>query len=404
MREFLHSRFVPFIAAFGLGSFGTAILLRGWLGGVIVLIAAGFIGSVIIWGARRAESLRQRFRQQVHQPLQTAGGKSKALLALGAGSVSLVGLYALLGADSQAQTALANATDASPDGTLVLDSADIDRMATETMGVDDWTVSADAAMSEETAHLGEQEDTSHAGFLNAAIPAYLLFSGARSAWSTGNQYRQGSLSVKEGLLTVGADTATALARVIVVSSGARLAGMMVGGVPVIVLSGLAAGAAFEPVLRRMHAWLRGSQSELHERHIRNRLETLGRAFDRHRCLSTALYNLEKLRAQSETAKPLLTAPSWYSLWFPTLWTVMHEEYQGLEMREHHRLLEFFDLLQERLRDAVLRQDYGELGEIVYFNRQHLLTGLEKQLQTPTAAVDRALQQKGLRRRLSTADV
>lgn len=396
MRALLNSRMVQTLAAFALGGLVTAFALRGWVGVLMVSLALTLLSGAGYWVLRRARRLRKRWRQQVHQPLQIRGGPSKALLALGAGSVSLVGLYGLLGADSQAQEALASAAQWTSEEPPVLDSTDLDRIASDHSEVEQW------AESLSTSTTGDEG--SHETLLSAAIPAYVLFSGARSAWSAGRQYRRGSLSAKEGLRAVGADTATALARVIVVSSGARLAGMIVGGVPVIVLSGLAAGVAFEPALSRIHAWLLGDRSTMAEQHIRNRLGSLGRTFDKQRCLSTALFNLQSLKSESIAARPATSEPDWRSVLFPTLWTVVEEEYAELELREHERLQEFFDVLDERLRDAVLRRDYGELGEIVYFNRQHLLPGLEEQLQGPIAALDRALRQKGSKRRVSTADV
>ncbi|GEM_PF-4605789 len=404
------------LAAAASGSLLTAYMMQRWWGVVLVLAAAAALALLAGYLWRRSKRLRGRLKDAVRAPVKWSGQHPGRLALLGAGSISLVGLYSLLGGDAEARAAVEHL--APTRGELLNDPEAVSVDAGQWESVSQ-NMSLDAALegfegiswveeeslAEGLLEPGAQESPEDlagdrvVGSYGAVIPVFLLVSGLRSLWKRRGQMAEGHMTAKEALHAAGIDMVGSAGRIALFAGGAQAAGLLVGGVPVIVASGLLANMAGEPLLRRMQAWLRGDQGQLAQYNVRQRLEALGRSFDKQQLLPHALLNLERFveNAQSRQWVPKPPASSLRQQFFPSLADVLDEELYQLRIKQRQELDEFAEGLRNRLRDTMMRGDYCALGELLYLNRQVLLPGMENQVQKPLSQLDKALQRLGQNR-------
>ena len=424
-------------------SLTTAYILQRRSG---LLFAIVFLGAVT-FGARwlwyRSAKTREKLGSIARIPIRWTGEHGKSLALVGAGSVSLVGLYSLWGGTQEARAAVeqlyasSSASDRSfetmdgsgvgqgeileiPEAALSEVTLPIEEAYLETTAVsgdapwldmaEEWTatggVAESATMDNEGFHDSESSFADHdpaaskaVGTYGAVLPVILVVSGLRSLWKHGGDVRQGRMGTKEALRSVGIDMVGTGGRLALFAGGAQAAGLLVGGTPLVIAGGILANLAVEPVLKRMQAWLRGDQGSLALAHVQQKLEAVGRVFAKKELQGQALLNLERFveTAHRRHGVPEKPTRSLRQLLIPSFADVLEEELYTLRNQEQLQLDDFAQKLRERLRDTQLREDYRALGELLYLNRQILLPGMEASMQKPIAQLDRALQRLAQKR-------
>ena len=393
----------------------TAYTMQRWWGValVLVLVIGAAFGLRVLWA--RSATMRQQLVKTVHAPIQWTGQHKKPLLLAGMGTVSLVGLYSLWGGSEQARAAVEHladsaSLDAGSGEAVAIPAERLEAAAGELPGVNEavwYSEDAVVLQGEDFAITGEEtiavaddgwsennaETTRAVGSYGAVIPVIMAVSALRSLWKHGGEVSQGRLSPKEALRAVGVDMVGSGGRVALFAGGAQVAGLLVSGVPLIIAGGVLANLAGEPFLRRMQAVLKGDQGQLAQHNVQQKLEQTGKIFDQKQLLSRSLVNLEQFvkAAHAKNELPTPVQPSLRQLLFPNVADILDEELYKLRRDEKQQLDSFADELRKRLRDTLLRRDYRALGELLYLNRQVLLSGMESEMQRPLSQLDRALQ-------------
>lgn len=383
-------RLIPIISirkkvgiGFALGFLTAAYLLHSWQGVLrIGLLAALVVGiGYLLW--LRGLKVKDKLKGIVNKPFTPKGKWAAA----GVGTLTILGVYTLLGGNDQAYAVMAEEGLLDPD-TAGYKDIPIDLTA-DLAGEEGEVILADLA-SEEGEVLEKEQSFQ-------AVPLFVLVGGIRSLVKHGKQYLAGELRLGEGIRNTGVDVLCATGRGVVFSTGARLAGMVVatstGAYPIVVASGVLCTLISEPVINRFGRFLKGREPDMAQANVAEKLEKLGRRFAEGDYLARAYENIDQLVVLVERDFRELNVKKslgWQEVFFPTMKHVLEAEFYESKNAERINTERHCRTLKEKLTDALISRKFQALGELIYFNRTFILKGYQDKLQHHIDQLEKAI--------------